>query len=61
MKPTYYLELAILYLGHYDKHTVTIARIVELWEKGLIERAEAVLACSSVYFRGVEGLYQPED
>ena len=61
MNPDYYLNLAIIELGHYDKHTRTIARIVELWKQGLIERDEAVLACSTVYYRGAEGRYYPAE
>lgn len=59
--PKYFFNCACRDFGLEDDHTIAIARVNELWQKGLIPTNEGELMCRALYSRGLKGVYCYED
>ena len=59
--PKYFFNCACRDLGLEDEHTIAIARVNELWQKGLITTQEGELLCRATYFRGLGAHQAIED
>ena len=59
--PKHFLDLACANLGLEDGHTIAIARVVNLCDKGLIPVDEGAILCSATYFRALGAYHMVED
>ena len=59
--PRHFLDLACQNLGFEDGHTIAIARVVELCDKGLIPVDEGAILCHSTYYARLGAYHRVED
>ena len=59
--PAHFLNLAIQHLGFEDGHTVAIARVVDLCQKGVVPVDEGAILCHATYYQGLGAYHTIED
>lgn len=59
--PRHFLDLAIKHIGLEDGHTIAIARVVELCDKGLMPIDEGAILAHSTYYAALGAFHQVED
>ena len=59
--PHHYLNLATHILGLESGYTISIARVCELCDKGLIPVDEGAILCHATYYHGLGAHHYVED
>ena len=59
--PKHFLDMAARDLGLEDGHTICIARVVELCDKGLIPVDEGAVLCHATYYQAIGAFHRVED
>lgn len=59
--PKHFLDLATKYIGLEDGHTIAIARVVELCDKGVIPVDEGAILCHATYHQALGAYHSVED
>ena len=59
--PKHFLDLAVRDFGHENGHTVAIARVVDLCDRGLIPADEGAILCHATYYQGLGAFHAVED
>ena len=59
--PHHFFERACRDFGLEDGHTIAIARVVELCNKGLIPVDEGAILCHATYYQGLGAFHTVED